>query len=96
MQPVDQEQGDVVVEHVPAEPVELEVRHARGAQDDAVHLRAEVADQLGLEAGVLLGVRDEEREAEGAGARLDALGDRGEERVLQVRHDQAEVAGAAR
>ena len=96
VQPVDEQQGDVVVEHVPTEPVELDVGHPRGAEDDAVHLGAEVPDQLALQARVLLGVRDEQCEPESAGTRLDALGDGGEERVLQVRHHEAEVPGAAR
>ena len=96
VQPVHEQQGDVPVEDVAAEPVELGLRHPGGAEHDPVHLRAEVTDELGLEPRVLLRVGDEEGEAERAGPRLDALGDRREERVLQVGHDEAEVAGAPR
>ena len=74
---------------------QLGVAHAGRAQHDPVDLAGEHPHRVQLDRGVLVGVRQQDREAEVAGARLRTLEHGREERVDQVGHDDPEVAGAA-
>ena len=66
---------------------------ARRAEDQPVDLLLQAADHVGLDRRVLVGVGDEHGVAHGPGPGLDALADRAEEGVLEIRHDQADAAG---
>ena len=70
---------------------DLLVGCAGGAEDDAVDLLDQAADDLGFNRRILVGVGNEDRIAGCPGPGLHALADRAEEGVLEVGHDEAEA-----
>jgi hypothetical protein len=80
----------------PGHLVDLRVLQARRAQHDAVHLLRHRVHELRLGDRVLVAVRHEHRVVGLHRPRLHGLEHAREERVVEVRHDDADVARLAR
>src|SRR5665811_2621910 len=70
-------------------------RRPRRSEDDPVDLTGQAPQRVTLQPRLLIGVGNEDRLPGLTSTALYALDDVGEERVGEVRDDQADVAGAA-
>ena len=93
MGPGGQAAVDANERHLERKLINLCVRSPRGAEDDAVDLLGEAAHNLGLDHGIFVRVRDEQRVSGRARPRLCAPTNGTEELVLEVWHNAPDTAG---